>query len=466
MANSTWFPSNAVDATAFSLVYGLPLLSWLGVAIPLLKSVGSNNVYSQRELLSADFTAVVSPNEDTLYQDILIDLSRHNLVITAPNVTDNRFWAYSFTDPYGNNFANIGSVTQSPPGRYMVRYADAEPSMELCNSTSEFRGIINSPTAYSLLTGRTYVKETSTEDLQIVHRYQEELTATTLNRTISSNDETCAPELSLDLLTVNGTFFSAVERNLELLARLAPYCQPVVYSDRWRVASILGVSGVYGGHYHPQPAVNLTAAQRKATATIKCASLDPSNYIDLGNGWFADALDIAGDFGTNYAYRAFAATELYLEIVPSQALYPRSRVYYNTGFVLPAEQSLLVTFPGIPPVNAGGFWSLTVYGARFNLVPNKIDRYELGTRQNLTNEDGTYGYPIASESNGNAAIRSFQLLLQAADEVPPSNWTNNWIPTTAGGGGLNFNLRFYDPTPALTNGSYLYPTIEQIQAVR
>lgn len=42
----------------------------------------------------------------------------------------------------------------------------------------------------------------------------------------------------------------------------------------------------------------------------------------------------------------------------------------------------------------------------------------------------------------------------------------SWLPTVAGGGGLNFNLRFYNPTLALTNGSYLYPTIEQIEAVR
>ncbi|KAK5127186.1 hypothetical protein LTR85_008547 [Meristemomyces frigidus] len=461
--NSTWYPTNALDATAFSLVYGLPLLSWLGVAVPLLTVVGTNAVYSQHELLNATFTAVVSPNEDTLYQDILVDLSRNDLVITAPNVTDDRFWALSFSDPYGNNFANIGSVTRSPPGRYLVRRADAEPSVQMCNSTSEFRGIINAPTTYSLLDGRIYVKANTSQDLQVVHGYQRELTATLLNRTASPDVGTYAPELSLGLLAVNGTFHSAAERNLELLARLAPYNQPVVQSDRWRVASVLGASGIYGGHYHPQPTVSVTDAQHRANSTIKSASLDSSSYVNFGGGWYADALEIAGDFGTDYAYRAFSATEFYPELVPSQALYPRSRLYYNMGFALPAGQSLLFTFSDIPPVNTDGFWSLTVYSEKFALVPNALGRYEIGTRQNLTYEDGTPDVRDATGNGSSDATRPFQVLLQAADEVPPSNWSANWLPTMAGGGGLNFNLRFYDPTPALTNDKVEQTIVDEKQ---
>lgn len=30
---------------------------------------------------------------------------------------------------------------------------------------------------------------------------------------------------------------------------------------------------------------------------------------------------------------------------------------------------------------------------------------------------------------------------------------------------MNFNLRWYDPSAALTNGSYVYPIIEQVAAV-
>lgn len=309
-----------------------------------------------------------------------------------------------------------------------MRRTDAEFGVEVCSSTSYFRGIINSATTYSLLDGRIYVAENAAKDLKTVHGYQDELTAVLRNRTSSTDDATNVPELSLDLLTVNNrTLPSAVERHLELLARLAPYNQPLAYNDRWRVASILGASGIYGGHYHPLFGVNLTAAQRKANATIQSASLDPSNYIDLGREWYADALDIAGDFGTDYAYRAFSATELFLEIVPSQALYPRPRVYYNTGFALPAGRSLLFTFSGVPPIGPRGFWSLTAYSENFTLVPNALGRYELGSRQKLTYEDGLHGYPVVGGEEGDAATKPFQLLLQAADEVPPYNWTDKYV---------------------------------------
>ena len=42
---------------------------------------------------------------------------------------------------------------------------------------------------------------------------------------------------------------------------------------------------------------------------------------------------------------------------------------------------------------------------------------------------------------------------------------NSWLPTQAGGGVFHFNLRFYAPSEELTNGSYTYPVIRQIDAI-
>ncbi|KAK5741165.1 hypothetical protein LTR17_004105 [Elasticomyces elasticus] len=87
-----------------------------------------------------------------------------------------------------------------------------------------------------------------------------------------------------------------------------------------------------------------------------------------------------------------------------------------------ANESLLYTFSGKPPLAATGFWSLTAYNADNYLVANDLDVYALGDRSNLTyyNGDRVYGSNASSVGNG-----VYQILLQPADATPPKNWTSN-----------------------------------------
>lgn len=75
------------------------------------------------------------------------------------------------------------------------------------------------------------------------------------------------------------------ERILELTARLAPYNQPEVFSDRYYVASTLGQAGLAGGVYRQPPGVNLAAAAIAANATVLAEVEDPQTLYALGNGW-------------------------------------------------------------------------------------------------------------------------------------------------------------------------------------
>ena len=78
---------------------------------------------------------------------------------------------------------------------------------------------------------------------------------------------------------------------------------------------------------------------------------------------------------------------------------------------------MLFTFSGKPKLKPAGFWSLSVYGANSYLVPNPINRYEVGDRTyNLTYEDGGYVYGPQAD-----ASKDGQFLLQPADLVPPKN---------------------------------------------
>lgn len=68
-----------------------------------------------------------------------------------------------------------------------------------------------------------------------------------------------------------------------------------------------------------------------------------------------------------------------------------------------------------------GFWSLTIYGADQYLIPNPVNRFEVGDRSNLTYQDGTLVYGAGA---ANVTDEPFEVLMQPADLVPPSNWTS------------------------------------------
>ena len=93
-------PNNTLDATAFALVYGSPLIQLINQTNQVYGVVGgANKINHQTGLASLSSAAVVKPNVDTLYSRIVIDLSQSDLVITVPNITD-RYWIFPFYDAY------------------------------------------------------------------------------------------------------------------------------------------------------------------------------------------------------------------------------------------------------------------------------------------------------------------------------------------------------------------------------
>ena len=52
---------------------------------------------------------MVKPNVDTLYSYLVYDLSQSNVEVTIPDVPATEFKLFSFYDPFGDNFANVGT---------------------------------------------------------------------------------------------------------------------------------------------------------------------------------------------------------------------------------------------------------------------------------------------------------------------------------------------------------------------
>jgi hypothetical protein len=135
-----------------------------------------------------------------------------------------------------------------------------------------------------------------------------------------------------------------------------------------------------------------------------------------------------GNFGTDYATRAFIARNGLTANTPFEAIY-WGNVLDSEGKFLRGGNKYTITFkegiPFIPP----GFWSITLYDTANNYtVPNPIDRYMVGSDMPdlKKNPDGSFTIYVQSDSPG-------------ADKE------SNWLPSAPTG---QFYLipRAYAPT--------------------
>jgi hypothetical protein len=173
-------------------------------------------------------------------------------------------------------------------------------------------------------------------------------------------------------------------------------------------------AGIYSGSYHQPPGINLSQAYDEVVASVQqyaIIGLQPFN-----NGWYHNIPQTP--FGADYLDRAFIAAVVYLEQTAEQALYPSRQ---TRTMQLGSNESYIYTFSRKPPVVNDGFWSLTLYNSEGFLVGNELNKYEVGDRSDITYADGTtvYGRGNSSQSDG-----PFEVLVQAANMIPPENWTS------------------------------------------
>jgi hypothetical protein len=150
-----------------------------------------------------------------------------------------------------------------------------------------------------------------------------------------------------------------------------------------------------------------------------------------------------GTYGVDYFDRAAGALEGLFVHDRDEAEYFST---YEDGdaALLDGTNRYLLHFDAdqIPPTLPNGFWSITMYGADFQLVGNPIDRFSIGDRTpGLTrNPDGSLDLYIQNQS--------------------PAGHQDNWLPSPPKGL-FRLNYRIYLPADAAkdpaTLGTYLPP---------
>ncbi|KAJ6483719.1 hypothetical protein C8R47DRAFT_1197178 [Mycena vitilis] len=444
---------SAQNATVQSLVYGIPLTQYVIFANSIAnRSAGwtTNSLAHEVTLANASYHTIVLPNVDTLYSEGLLDLSGGDVVATMPPLETGRFYVWPFYDLFGNNVCNIGTITNSTAGKYLVKYRPSNPGCVA--GSGEYAGTIYLPTVYGATLLRIEVGNSSDVD-HVVSSIQPNFTLKPGPRAAASR----APPLTQALLNANLTATKVPLFIMQLTARLAAYNPPEVAADVASISATLTSAGIsMSEHTYTQPAdVDLTEAYAAAQDALTLVSQSSTDFLSLGADWTVLAPALSGDFHTHYAVRALIALRGYLQLQPAEAVYP----VYQLTQTLFANATYVVAFAGKPPVV--GFWSLTMYDGAGFLVPNSLDRFALNDRGGMTYPDGTRVYGGSSPADSE---EPFYMLLQSTDTPASAEWEDNWLPTPADGGQFSFYLRWYGPTESLTNGTYTYPKITKVEA--
>ncbi|KAG4436389.1 hypothetical protein IFR05_008145 [Cadophora sp. M221] len=459
------------SATAFALIYGYPLVLYVQTFVPTLQAVGANAILNEKTPAYANIEVLVRPNVDTLYSRAAIDLSQTDVVLSIPKVPEDRFYVVPFNDLYGNNFANIGSISSSPAGDYLLTVAgDDEPGILLAGEgyeSDKYTGIIKFPGIYGSIMMRIVIKNNGT-DLDEVHAIQDQVSMATVEREGEPLGACLTPGLLGNSALSPAAFLlpfnlstTQTTQTLQMLAKVHASNPPIIKSDAERVNTMLAAAGIKDGQYTVPAKIDYTQVH-KLIGEQFLALLDPSNHAFDQSGWFVLLPSLSGNFGVEYTARAWIAWFGYLQLADYIAAYPTyldpTLPATQITLQLAANESYIMTFSEKPPVT--GFWSLTAYNETNYLVANGQNVYSLGDRSNLTYADGTTQVYADASSSG-----AFSILIQPAEVTPSANWTSNWLPGPAGGGIFTVNLRWYGPTESLLNGSYVYPIVSKQAAI-
>src|ERR1051325_10474997 len=118
----------AKDIAEEGFIYGLPLVMNYAVMQEYAVDRNSgqfkapfNEIYNMHHVATPADTAIITPNSETPYSILWLDLRAEPMVISVPMVEKDRYYSVQFIDGNTYNFGYIGTrATGTEPGDYLV----------------------------------------------------------------------------------------------------------------------------------------------------------------------------------------------------------------------------------------------------------------------------------------------------------------------------------------------------------
>ena len=390
------------------------------------------------QLVNASFTDIVTPNDDTLYCQSWMDLTKEPVVLKVPSVQD-RYISFQFLDAYTNDYTYLGTrASGASEGTYLI----AGPNWD--RQVPENMTKIWTPTNLAWVLNRILVKGDA--DLPNVHDIQDKISLIPLSvfegnttNTQAADETTISSQVPIKPQPVN-----IPTTGIKLYDELgqAMINNPLNPPDPSLVAKLASI-GIGPGKI-PSVESNDTIKTALQTGIQEGEKLIDEKLANIGtvvNGWSVNTQ--TGIYGNDYLTRA-AITKLgFGANIPQEALYPTTLTDSQGKPYNGANKYAIHFDPGqTPPVD--GFWSITMYNEEKYFYDNPLNRYSIGkyTDGLKTNEDGSLDIFIQNQSLG-------------ADKE------SNWLPSPADG--FYMVLRMYLPTEQVLNGTWTPPPVKVIE---
>jgi len=373
-------PAEATTIAREAYLYGFPV-------VEMYKTLYTQAVDTQGNNFKAPFnqigntamvftprdTAFVTPNSDTPYSFLWMDLRTEPLVLTLPAIEDGRYYSTQLIDLYTQNFAYLGTrTTGNKGGNFMISgpgWSGEKPA--------GIDAVIPSESAIAYGLYRTQLFDD--KDLAKVKQIQRGYKVQPLSQFLGKSEPAAAPAVDWPAPVADMSDSPELFKYLNFMLAFAQP-QPSETALRERFKKI----GIEPGQ--PYNLTELTAEQRKAL----------EDGIAAGKAEFAqfkkDKVDTheisSGDlFGSrehlhnNYLYRYAGANMGIFGNSAAEANYIGYFVDNQQHPVDASKHSYTLHFnkDALPPANA--FWSLTMYdGKNKLLVDNPINRYLINSR--------------------------------------------------------------------------------------
>ncbi len=326
-------PAEARAIAKEAYIYGFPMVDSYRVQYAYFvdrqadefKASWNHIVNTARVYTPAD-TAIQTPNSDTPYSFVGMDLRAEPLILTVPPIEKKRYFCIQLIDAYTFNFAYIGSrATGNSGGNYLI----AGPNWK-GEKPSGVKEVIRSETEFVFALYRTQLFDP--DDIANVEKVQAGYKAQTLSQFLGTPAPVSAPVDFIKPLT------PAEERTspqfFDILNFVLQFC-PTVPSETALMARFAKI-GVGAGKTFDASKLSpeIKAAIEQGMADAGAAFADLKIQIEAGKVTSGDVFGTRQYLKNNYLYRLAAAVLGIYGNSKQEAMYP---TYYVDATKCPFE---------------------------------------------------------------------------------------------------------------------------------
>ncbi|WP_438868633.1 DUF1254 domain-containing protein [Pseudomonas sp. L1(2025)] len=444
-ADFTATPTEARAIAKEAYLYGYPVVEMYKTLYTQAVDKGGanykapfNHIGNTAQVFTPRDTAFVTPNSDTPYSFVWMDLRKEPLVLTLPKIEDNRYYSVQLIDLYTQNIAYLGTrSTGNNGGHYMIAGPDWKGQQPV-----DIDRVIYSESNIAYALYRTQLFDE--KDLNKVKQIQNGYKVQPLSAYVKQPAPAKVPKIEWPKPMATMTEGPQLFRYLNfMLAFAAPQD-----SEKDLMARFARIGIAPGA---PFKVKDLTAEQRKALedgiadGRAEFAAFK-KDKVDTHQVTSSDLFGSRDRLKNNYLYRYAGANLGIFGNSTDEAIYMSYFVDSEGKPANGARHSYTVHFAKdqLPPAEA--FWSLTMYDAKTKLLaPNLKKRYLINSAM-LPN--------LKRDADGG-------LTLALQHHEPPKAEQSNWLPAPPGP--FYAVLRIYLPKPEVGNGQWKLPPLTPLK---